>query len=82
MYRLDEIMDRAFDSWGNNLGANNNSFWSATSLIEAKPSIEAGGTDPEDVPVWEQAITSECCGGGCETETVAAEHIPSWEKQE
>ena len=82
MYRLDEIMDRAFDSWGNNLGANNNSFWTATSFIEAKPAIEAVDTVPEDVPVWEQAITNECCGGSCETETVSSEHIPSWENQQ
>ena len=40
MYYLDEIMDRAFNNWTDILGANDSTFWSATSTIESKPEVE------------------------------------------
>tara|TARA_B100001964_G_scaffold219489_1_gene261617 strand:- start:311 stop:631 length:321 start_codon:yes stop_codon:yes gene_type:complete len=68
MYYLDEIMDRAVDSWSTMLGANDFSFW-ASSEIEMKPThsspapaetyeTETTTSSPAETPAWEPADTT------------------------
>jgi hypothetical protein len=63
MYYLDEIMDRAFNNWTDILGANDSTFWSATSTIESKPEVEketpSVPSTPSENPPWEPADTTE-----------------------
>ena len=40
MYYLDEIMDRTFDNFAKMVNANNDSFWTTNTTIEAKPTEE------------------------------------------
>ncbi len=59
MYYLDEIMDRTFDNFAKMVNANNDSFWTTNTTIEAKPTEEpetaTPTTSPTETPAWEPA---------------------------
>ncbi len=63
MYYLDEIMDRTFDNFAKMVNANNDSFWTTNTTIEAKPTEEpetaTPTTSPTETPAWEPADTTQ-----------------------
>jgi hypothetical protein len=50
MYYLDEIMDRTFDNFAKMVNANNDSFWTTNTTIEAKPTEEPETATPTTSP--------------------------------
>ena len=63
MYYLDEIMDRTFNNFAKIVNANNDSFWTTNTTIEAKPTEEPETatpiTSPTETPAWEPADTTQ-----------------------